>query len=87
MRGGQSPTTKRGRREGDELNVDHIIPFAVCPELDNVIANLELMPPETNGKKNNKVGERQVSRAEKPHAAGLPSCEGLEKVKRAAKQG
>ena len=29
---------------GDQLSVDHIIPRAVVPELDNVIANLELMP-------------------------------------------
>jgi hypothetical protein len=28
--------------------VDHIIPRAVVPELDNVIANLELMPLHLN---------------------------------------
>jgi len=84
MRRGQSPTIKRGPYAGDELSVDHIIPRAVCPELDNVIANLELMPLKLNQKKNNSVGERQVSHAEKLHAAGLLSREGLHGVKRAS---
>lgn len=85
MRRGQSPTIKTGPYTGDELSVDHIVPRAVCPELDNVIANLELMPLKLNMKKNSKVGERQVSHAEKLHTAGLLSREGLEKVKRVAK--
>jgi hypothetical protein len=28
--------------------VDHIIPYAVAPQLDHVIANLELMPLRMN---------------------------------------
>jgi hypothetical protein len=63
---------------------DYIIPRAVVPALDNVIANLELMPLKLNEKKTYKVGERQVSHAEKLHAVGLLSREGLEKVKRDA---
>jgi hypothetical protein len=46
MRRGKSPTIARGHHKGDELSVDHIVPYAVVPELDNVIANLELMPVE-----------------------------------------
>lgn len=85
MQRGQSPTIKRGPYKGDELSVDRIIPRAVCPELDNVIANLELMPLEISRKKKDEVDERQVSHAEKLHAAGLLSREGLEKVHRAAR--
>jgi hypothetical protein len=44
MRKAKAPTVRRGPYKGDQLSVDHIIPRAVCPELDNVIANLELMP-------------------------------------------
>ncbi len=53
--------------------MDHIIPRAVCPELDNVIANLELMPLRMNESKNAKVGERQLSLAKTFRAAGLLS--------------
>ncbi len=60
--------------------MDHIIPRAVCPELDNVIANLELMPLRMNESKNAKVGERQLSLAKKFRAAGLLTPAGLEKV-------
>ena len=45
-------------------------------ELDNVIANLELMPQRMNSKKNAKVGKRQWSHAEKLRDAGLLSQEG-----------
>jgi hypothetical protein len=61
MRRGRSPTVRRGPYAGDELSVDHIIPFAVMPQLDHVIANLELMPLGINRKKGAKMGERQRS--------------------------
>jgi len=44
MRRGKAPTVMKGPYKGDQLSVDHIIPHAAVPELDNVIANLELMP-------------------------------------------
>ena len=84
MRHGRSPTIQRGPYKGDQLSADHILPRAVVPELDNVIANLELMPLRMNESKNAKVGERQLSLAEKFHAAGLLSSEGPRKLKRAA---
>lgn len=48
MRLGKSPTIARGPYAGDELSVDHIVPRAVAPELDNVIANLGITaaPPQ-----------------------------------------
>ena len=39
MRHGRAPTIKRGPYKTDELSVDHIIPRAIVPELDNLIAN------------------------------------------------
>lgn len=77
---------RRGQYKGDELTVDFIIPRTMCPELDNVIANLELLPKPTDSSKQDKVGERQVSHAEQLHAAGLLSSAGLERVRRAAGQ-
>jgi hypothetical protein len=78
MRKGKAPTVRRGPYKGDELSVDHIIPRAVCPELDNVIANLELMPLRMNESKNDKIGDRQRDMAKKFYQAGLLSKKGLE---------
>ena len=48
------------------------------PELDNVIANLELLPLKLNEKKNSKIGDRQRDLARKFHQAGVLSRNGLE---------
>lgn len=80
MRKGQAPTVRRGPYKGDQLSVDHIIPRTVVPELDKVIANLELMPLRMNEGKNAKIGDRQVDLARKLRKAGLLSAEGLRKV-------
>jgi hypothetical protein len=50
MRLGKAATVRRGPYKGEQLSVDHIIPRALVPELDNVIANLELMPLRVNEK-------------------------------------
>jgi hypothetical protein len=71
MRRGRSPTVTRGPYAGDELSVDHIIPFAVMPQLDHVIANLELMPLRVNQLKGNVMGTRQKQFALQLQAAGL----------------
>ena len=63
--------------------VDHIIPRAVCPELDNVIANLELMPQRMNSSKNDRVGSRQQAHGLKLNKAGLLSRQGLQAVQKA----
>ena len=80
IRRGNAPTVRRGPYTGDKLSVDHIIPRAVCPELDNVIANLELMPLRMNESKNDKIGPRQLDLARKLHSAGLLSAEGKQKI-------
>ena len=86
MRRGKSPTVTKGPYKGQELSVDHIVPRAVVPELDNVIANLELLPLRLNESKNDKVGDRQLSHAKKLYGAGLLSAEGLKKVQIARRE-
>lgn len=71
MRRGNAATVRRGPYSGDILSVDHVIPRAIVPELDNVIANLELMPLRVNQAKGDKIGDRQRDLARKLHAAGL----------------
>ena len=80
MRHGRAATVRKGPYIGEVLSVDHIIPRSVAPELDNVIANLELMPLSVNQRKGTKVGDRQTSLARKLHAAGLLSAEELNRV-------
>jgi len=70
----------KGPYKGDQLSVDHIIPRAVVPELDNVIANLELMPSRMNSAKRDRIGSRQKALAQKLHRAGLLSKEQLREV-------
>jgi hypothetical protein len=73
MRSGKSPMVKFGPYAGDKLTVDHIIPRAVSPSLDRVLANLELMPHSLNVRKGAKVGPRQLDLAKKLRDAGLLS--------------
>lgn len=80
MRHGKTATVRNGPYAGEILSVDHIIPRAVAPELDNVIANLELMPLSVNRKKNDKIGDRQISLAKAFHDAGLLSDAGFQRV-------
>lgn len=86
MRQGKAPTIKQGPYAGDQLSVDHIIPRKVSPELDNVMANLELMPERMNSGKGARVGSRQVALARMLNKAGMLSAEGLERVEQAEKK-
>jgi len=80
MRRGKTATVRKGPYAGEILSVDHIIPRSVAPELDNVIANLELMPLSVNQKKKDKITDRQVSLAKAFHGAGLLSEAGFQRV-------
>lgn len=51
--------------------MDHIIPFSVAPQLDKVIANLELMPLRMNIGKKDTMGQRQLDLLPKLRQAGL----------------
>ncbi len=80
MKRGRSPTVRTGPYAEQILSVDHIIPRSVAPELDNVIANLELMPLSVNQRKGDAVTSRQADLARKLNAAGLFSDEGLKRT-------
>jgi hypothetical protein len=85
MRRGKAAIVIKGPYKGDELSVDHIVPRPVVPELDNVIANLELMPLRMNEGKNDKIGKRQRDMAKKLYRAGLLSKRALATVEAARK--
>jgi len=71
MRRGHSPTVKKGPYAGDQLSVDHVVPLSKCPRLDNVLANLELMPLKLNMRKGARIGQRQRDLLGRFEAAGL----------------
>ena len=80
LRRGNAPKVKNGPYAGSVLSVDHIIPRSVAPELDNVLANLELMPQEVNGRKGASIGSRQIDLAQKLYSVGLLSKDGYDAV-------
>ena len=71
MRRGGAPTIRKGPFLGDELGVDHVLPRAAVPELDNVLANLELMPTQMNRNKSDKLQPRTQQMARRFVASGL----------------
>jgi hypothetical protein len=80
MRQGDAPIVRKGPYKGDTISVDHIIPVAVAPELDHVMANLELMPSRMNSSKNDTITSRQKALAKDLNKAGLLSTKGLKAV-------
>lgn len=80
MQRGKSPTVRSGPYANDLLTVDHIVPFAVAPELDRVIANLELMPRRLNSSKGAKFGARQYDYTKRFRAAELLSAKRLDEI-------
>lgn len=71
MRRGHAPSIHKGQFYGDEMSVDHVLPRAIVPQLDNVLANLELMPGQMNRGKSDKLEARQVAFAHRFVAAGI----------------
>ncbi|MDA7867627.1 hypothetical protein N9A62_01390 [Akkermansiaceae bacterium] len=77
LRKGNAPTITKGPYAGEIVTGDHIIPRSVCPELDNALYNLEMMPLTLNQKKSAKIGQRQIDLAKRWNKDGLLSDAGL----------
>ena len=80
LKKGNAPVITKGPYAGEIVTGDHIIPRSVCPELDNTLFNLEMMPLTLNQKKLAKVGQRQIDLARRWNADGLLSDKGLKAV-------
>jgi len=80
LRQGKSATITKGQYAGQEAEADDVIPTALCPELQNQVMNLELLPPSLNQVKSNKVTERAKVFAKELYEANLLSEEGWKKV-------
>ena len=80
LRRGKSATITKGQYAGQEAEADHVIPRAVCPELQNQVMNLELLPAKLNRAKSDKVTERAKVFAKELYDAKLLSEEGWNSV-------
>ena len=80
LRRGKSATITKGQYAGQEAEADHVIPRAVCPELDNQVMNLELLPAPLNRAKTDKVTDRAKVFAKELYDAKLLSEEGWKRV-------
>ena len=80
LRKGNAPTITKGPYAGEIVTGEHIIPRSVCPELDNALYNLEMMPLTLNQRKSAQIGTRQIDLAKRWNADGLLSEEGLRAV-------
>jgi len=87
LRRGSAPTITFGPYTGQKLTVDHIIPRAVAPQLDTLLANLEFMPAHMNFSKGAKIGQRQVDLAAKLFKVGVFSSSERDLIQNRASAG
>jgi hypothetical protein len=80
MRRGKSAMITKGQYAGQEAEADLVIPRAVCPELQNQVMNLELLPASLNRAKSDKVTDRAKVFAKELYDAKLLSERGFERV-------
>lgn len=71
LRHGNAAIVTQGPYQGETVEIDHIVPYSLAPEVGNELANLELLPNTLNRRKSNRIGSRQLAHAEKLRAAGL----------------
>ena len=76
LRRGKSATITKGQYVGQKAEADHVIPRAICPELQNQVMNLELLPASLNRAKSDKVTERASLFAKELYDAKLLSEQG-----------
>ena len=85
LRRGKSAMITKGQYAGQEAEADHVIPRAVCPELQNQVMNLELLPASLNRAKSDKVTERARVFAKELYEAKLLSEEGWKAIDKTTK--
>jgi len=80
LKQGKSATITKGQYSGQKAEADDVIPVALCPELQNQVMNLELLPAPLKKAKSEKVTERAKVFAKELYEAKLLSEEGWKKV-------
>ncbi len=84
LRRGLAGHVSRGPYTGQEVEIDHIVPVSLVPELDKELANLEMLPEKLNQRKSNRVEDRQLAVAAEFAKAGLITQESLNRLRQNA---
>ena len=82
LRQGRAAIVRSGPYRGEAVEIDHIVPYSLAPEVGNDLANLEMLPRTLNRRKSNLVNERQLAHAERLHTAGLLTQKSLDQVRK-----
>ena len=80
LKRGKSATITKGQYAGQKAEADLVIPKPVCPELQNQVMNLELLPASLIRSKSDKVTDRTKIFAKELYDSKLLSEEGWTKV-------
>jgi len=80
LRQGKPATITKGEYSGQKAEAEDVIPRALCPELQNQVMNLELLPASLKKAKSDKVTDRAKVFAKELYEAKLLSEEGWQKV-------
>ena len=80
LKQGKPATITKGQYSGQKAEADHVIPRALCPELQNQVMNLELLPASLKQSKSDKVTDRAKVFAKELYEAKLLSEEGWKRV-------
>ena len=80
LKQGKPATITKGQYGGQKAEAGLVIPRAVCPELQNQVMNLELVPASLKQAKSDKVTDRAKVFAKELYEAKLLSEEGWKKV-------
>jgi hypothetical protein len=80
LKQGKSATITKGQYSGQKAEAEDVIPTALCPELQNQVLNLELLPASLKKAKSDKVTKRAKVFAKELYEAKLLSEEGWQKV-------
>jgi hypothetical protein len=81
LRRGLAAKVVRGPYSGETVEIDHIVPLSLAPEVGNELANLEMLPQTMNRKKSNYITTRQLSLAQRLFEAGLLRQESLQRIR------
>ena len=80
LKKGKSATITKGQYAGQKAEAECVIPMSLCPELQNQVMNLELLPASLKKAKNDKVTDRARVFAKELYEAKLLSQEGWKRV-------
>ena len=80
LKQGKPAIITKGQYTGQRAEADDVIPRALCPELQNQVMNLELLPASLKQSNSDKVTDRAKVFAKELYEAKLLSEEGWTKV-------